>query len=144
LDLLEYSKDPIVVSHSSSSAHGGTLRPVSDDKLRLIGKNGGLVGIFALNLRSSMPTIDSYVDHLVHVSKVAGIDSVSLGFDFCDYIPETLSGMDPSFKVDDIPGLKNHSNAQNVISRLSDRGFSSPDIRKIAHENVLRLFKDVL
>jgi membrane dipeptidase len=144
-DILEASSDPVIVSHASSAVHPGTLRPIDDETLRLIAKNGGVVGVFALNLANSMPNVDSYVDHLEHVTKVAGIDHLGLGFDFCDYIPETLDKMDPSsFVVSDVEGLRDHEDAQNVVRLLRERGFSESDIAKVASGNFLRVMSEVL
>jgi membrane dipeptidase len=139
-DMLEYSNDPIIVSHGSTSIHPGTLRPMSDEHLRRIAKNNGVIGIFAINLNNTIPTLDSYIDHIVHAVAIAGVDHVGLGFDFVDYIPE---GSLPPVKVTSVSGLEDHRFAQNVIKSLKQRGLKSTDIEKIASENFLRVFEEV-
>jgi membrane dipeptidase len=137
-DILEVSAKPIMVSHGSTTMHNGTLRPMSDEHLRQIAANGGIAGIFAINKRNTIPTLESYVDHIEHAVKVAGIDHVGIGFDFVDFI--TSESLPPSGKIRPIRGLKDVSNSQRVIKVLRQRGFRERDIRKIASENFLRVF----
>ncbi len=137
-DILEVSEKPIMVSHGSTTAHDGTLRPLSDEHLRKIAAKGGIAGIFAINKNNSIPTIESYVDHIEYAVKVAGIDHVGLGFDFVDFI--TSDSLPSSGKLRPVKGLKDASDAQNVIRILRQRGFKDQDIRKIASENFVRVF----
>ena len=139
-DILEVSEKPIMVSHGSTTAHDGTLRPMTDEHLRQIGANGGIAGIFAINKEDTIPTVESYVDHIEYAVKVAGIDHVGIGFDFVDFIAS--ESLPSSGKIHPIKGLKNASNAQRVIKVLRQRGFKEQDIRKIASENFLRVFDD--
>jgi membrane dipeptidase len=47
-DVLEVSKDPVVASHSGCRALCDHPRDLTDDQLRALAKNGGVVGIVAL------------------------------------------------------------------------------------------------
>src|SRR5690606_18080615 len=47
-DTLEITTDPVVVSHSSCRALADHPRNVTDDMLRALAKNGGVIGINAL------------------------------------------------------------------------------------------------
>jgi membrane dipeptidase len=139
-DMLEYSSDPIIVSHGSTGVHPRTLRPLSDDHLRAISHNGGVAGMFAINIDKSMPDLVSYTDHVEHAIKIAGIDHVGLGFDFVDYLPkDTL----PTSENPSVAGLEDHRCCQKVIEALKSRGYSGADIEKVASKNFLRVFRDV-
>ena len=70
------------------------------------------------------------VDHIDHIVKVAGIDSVGIGSDF-DGIPETPRGMED---VSHLPAIR---------EELKRRGYSEADIRKIMGENLMRVFAEV-
>jgi len=70
------------------------------------------------------------VDHIDHMVKVAGIDSVGIGSDF-DGIPDTPKGMED---VSRLPEIR---------KELERRGYSRADIRKIMGENFMRVFGDV-
>lgn len=138
-DIIEFSKKPIMVSHGSTNAHNGTLRPLSDEHLKSIAKNGGVAGIFAINVKNSMPTLESYLDHIEYAVKVAGLDHVSFGFDFCEYITGDLL---PASEATPIKGLEDTRFTQRVIKGLKERGFKGEEIQKIASENYLRVLKE--
>jgi len=70
------------------------------------------------------------VDHIDHIVKVAGIDSVGIGSDF-DGIPDTPKGMED---VSHLPAIR---------EELKRRGYSEADIRKIMGENLMRVFAEV-
>jgi len=70
------------------------------------------------------------VDHIDHMVKVAGIDSVGIGSDF-DGIPDTPKGMED---VSHLPAIR---------EELKRRGYSEADIRKIMGENLMRVFGEV-
>ena len=70
------------------------------------------------------------VDHIDHIVKVAGIESVGIGSDF-DGIPETPKGMED---VSHLPEIR---------KELDRRGYSETDIRKIMGENFMRVFAEV-
>lgn len=44
-DAIAASKDPVIASHSSSRALGGHARDMSDDMLRAVARNGGVVNV---------------------------------------------------------------------------------------------------
>jgi membrane dipeptidase len=74
--------------------------------------------------------LQSLIDHVDHVIKIAGIDHVGLGSDFIaqNFFPE---GMDSAA---DLP---------KITEALLERGYSPADIRKILGENTLRVFREV-
>ena len=100
--------------------------------------------------REEESTLDHYIDHIEHVAKLIGIDSVGIGFDFFEFIyrqwPESRQKelaakfTTPHF----IPDLTNHSHARNLTRRLIQRGFSDADIENILRGNWLRIFKELL
>jgi len=95
-------------------------------------------------------TVKEVADHIEHVAKLIGIDSVGIGFDFFEFIyrqwPESRQKelaakfTTPHF----IPDLTNHSHARNLTRRLIERGFSDADIEKILRGNWLRVLEKLL
>jgi membrane dipeptidase len=71
-------------------------------------------------------TLSQVADHIEHIRAVAGVQSVGLGSDF-DGIEDTPVGLTG---VDGFPAL---------LGELAKRGWSDPDIAKVAGENVLRV-----
>ena len=70
-------------------------------------------------------------DHIDHVVTLVGIDHVGLGSDF-DGLGDTLPA-----------GLKDVSGYPNLIYELLVRGYTEDDIRRIAHGNVFRVWREV-
>ena len=70
------------------------------------------------------------VDHIDHIVKVAGVDSVGIGSDF-DGISITPEGMEDVSKL------------PKIRAELRRRGYSEADIRKIMGENLMRVFARV-
>lgn len=73
-------------------------------------------------------TLQQAADHIDHIRKVAGIDSIGIGSDF-DGIPSVPVGLEDVSKYPDL------------FVELLRRGYSENDIRKIAGLNVLRVLK---
>lgn len=71
-------------------------------------------------------TIAMVADHIDHIRRVAGIDSVGLGSDFdgVDAVPEGLDGPD-KFPI--------------LLSELAHRGWTDDDLAKLAGGNILRV-----
>ena len=145
-DVLDISRAPVIASHSSAFALCPHPRNVNDDILRRVRTNGGVIMI---NFFSSFVvpgaaeaekrlnawiaenpdlygTVNTVVDHIEHVIRVAGIDHVGIGSDF-DGITRWPKGLD---SVADFP---------KVTEELLRRGHSEEAIRKILGENALRV-----
>lgn len=179
-DALETTTNPVIASHSGCRALANHPRNLSDEQLRALADNGGVIGIVALPsylsedlspawreaeekvaeeiealrekygstsnpeyrearrvlIQSNIDperavTLDTYLDHIEHAIKVAGEDHVGFGADF--------DGM-WAFPV----GFEKASRFQDVINGLRARGHSEETIRKVAHENVYRVLREVI
>jgi membrane dipeptidase len=75
--------------------------------------------------------LGAVVDHIDHVVGIAGVDHVGFGSDF--------EGVGDSLPV----GLKDVSGYPNLIGALLERGYSEADVRKIAGENLMRVWSEV-
>ena len=134
-DVIAVTKAPIVASHSACAALTGSDRNLTDDQLRALAGNGGVIQIAAVPnyIRTkdpaAPPTLKDFVDHLDHAVKVAGIDHVGIGSDF-----DGGGG---------VPGFNNVAEAPNVTIELVRRGYTEAQIRKIWGENLLRVWRDV-
>jgi membrane dipeptidase len=109
--------------------------------LKAVASNGGIIGIIAIYSHRliSIPDLRAYCDHVEYVAKVAGPEHVGLGPDFCYYLAP-VSENDDSQPVKD---LEDHSKLPGVLTELSRRGMSEEEIRMIARDNFVRVFKQV-
>jgi membrane dipeptidase len=73
-------------------------------------------------------TISDVADHIDHIRKVAGIDSIGLGSDFDGF----RGGID---------GLDDVSGYPALLAELLRRGYSKEDVKKVAGLNVLRVMR---
>ncbi len=185
-DVIGTTRAPIIASHSGCAALNPHNRNLTDDQLKALTKNGGVIQVVALGsflkaetperrqavqelqkelgfrrpnrqelqtmteeqraqmeklmavfqermkeVDAKYPTADigTYVDHIDHAVKIAGIDHVGVGTDF-----DGGGG---------IRGFNDHSEAMNVTVELVRRGYSEKDIVKIWGGNLLRVWRDV-
>jgi membrane dipeptidase len=149
---LEIATRPLVASHSASRAVRDHHRNLSDEQLRGIAENGGVVGVnfLAAFISDQDATIERVVDHYEHIAEVAGIEHVGVGPDFIvevfdDLYPSdvdlTSEGLDPKARVE---GLYAPRQLPRLTAALLDRGFSEQDVKLILGENFLRVFREVL
>ena len=168
-DVLNVTRAPVIFSHSGARALVDVPRNVPDSILRRVTTNGGIVmvpfvtGFVSPDVMrydaSSRPiitdlqakygkdtaaitreinqwraahpepraTLSQVADQIDYVRKVAGVDHVGIGSDF-DGITEVVQG------------LEDVSKFPNLFAELARRGWSDAELRKLAGENLLRVF----
>ncbi|KAK6457227.1 renal dipeptidase family [Scheffersomyces xylosifermentans] len=136
VDALEVSKSPVVFSHSSAYSLCPHLRNVPDDVLKVVKEKRGVVQVnfypgFLRNPSkdSDKVTIEDAVDHIFHIAKVAGWESVGLGSDFdgIESVPE---------------GLEDVSKYPELLYKCMERGASDENIQGLMGGNILRVWKE--
>lgn len=146
-DCIEVSRAPLIASHSSCRALTNVPRNMTDEMLRALARNGGVVMINFYNgfinteyARPGMPppekpaekaTLDMLMQHFEYAIKVAGIDHVGIGSDF-----DGVDGMLP-------PGMEDVTKLPTITYELLRRGYSEKDVRKVLGENLLRVMGEV-
>lgn len=142
-DVIEVTQSPVIASHSSARALTNVPRNLSDEMLRAIAKNGGVVMVNFyngfINTEYAKPgmskptrpaetaTMEMLMQHFEHIIKVAGIDHVGIGSDF-----DGIEGLAPT-------GMEDVSKLPNITYELLKRGYSESDVRKVLGENLLRV-----
>lgn len=81
-EVLAMATKPVVVSHTGVAAVCPGPRNLTDDQLRAIAANGGLIGIGYWDGAVCEPTIDNIVKAIRHAVSVMGVQHVALGSDF--------------------------------------------------------------
>ncbi len=168
-DVLDVTEAPVIFSHSNSRALVDVPRNIPDSILKRLPANGGVAMITFVPSFSSQEFLDhgklqtsaereihkrlgadtaashkeieawkaahpnpivtmsQVIDHIEHARQMAGIDHIGLGGDF-DGITDTVQGLEDVSKY---PAL---------FAELAHRGWSDADMRKLAGENILRVF----
>ena len=96
------------------------------------------------------PTLDDFIDHIVHVDTITGGGHVGLGLDYCQISEPEYEAMLASgeWRADDYPpppwsypaGIETARTIGALGQRLSERGFTENEIRGVLGENWLALF----
>jgi membrane dipeptidase len=183
-DVLETTTVPVIASHSSSRVLTDTPRNLTDEQLRAIALNGGIIMVnfyppfideawtkawlrkiperdamrkavsapyrergepvpftvtvaadrafYAEHLSATLPLtqLNTLIDHIYHVARVAGIDHVGIGSDFdgIQFLPE---------------GLNSAADLPKITNALMERGYTSEQLEKMLGGNLLRVFDEV-
>lgn len=127
---LEISARPVIFSHGNARALCNHPRNLTDDQLRALASNGGVIGLsyVPMFVDERAPTFARLLEHVDHIVKVAGIDAVGLGSDFD-------GGGDLLADATEVP---------NITKALLERGYSEADVRKILGENTLRVLRQAI
>ena len=133
-DCIALSKAPIICSHSGAKKLFNHNRNITDDQLRALRDNGGVIQVYAVwNFQSrdkDGTDIETYLDHIDHCVRVAGIDHVGIGID-----------MDGGGGY---AGVFGSNDAVNITMGLLSRGYSDEDIAKIWSGNFFRVLERVI
>ena len=85
-DVIKFSTQPFIASHSSSRTLCDHDRNLTDEQLHALANNGGVAQLCLLdtyiNKTPKAASVCDAVEHLDHMIKVAGIDHVGIGTDF--------------------------------------------------------------
>ena len=136
-DVHKLSNAPLVATHSCMHALTPITRNLTDQQLDAIKESNGVVGInfctgFLRKDAKLVPDtpIEDIVKHIMYAADRMGVEHVAIGSDFDGaLIPENIG---------DVAGLP------RLIKALMDRGLDEGSIKKIAHENWLRVFAETL
>ena len=138
-EVLKLTKTPVIASHSSLRHFvPGFERNVSDDMLRELAKNGGVIqicfGSEFIAEKKKYPnlvvTVKDVADHIDRVKKLVGIDDVGIGSDYDGW---------RNFPV----GLEDTSTYPNLIRELLSRNYTKDEIEKVFGGNLLRVWREV-
>jgi membrane dipeptidase len=146
-DVMEFSKKPVIATHSNSRTLTSVMRNLTDEQISAIAEKGGLIGINSASSfvsdKDETSNIAAYVNHIEKMKELIGIEHVALGFDFCDsnisasFEPIKFENGRTFFNV-----VKGHADAQNVRKEMLKRGFSEEEAEKTFSTNFLNLVKN--
>jgi len=159
-EAIRESRNPVIFSHAHPATVTPHVRAKSDDLLRALAADGGVVGITALSAfleerdhPGRRPGLEAFVRHMSYLIDLIGVDHVGIGLDFDETnTPEKFAAarrdhpeLDTGFGWDDkrIHDLTHAGEETNVTRALVSMGLSDTDILKILGGNFLRVFEQV-
>ncbi len=127
---LDHSQAPVLASHSCCRALCQHPRNLTDEQLKALAAQGGVVALTFVPefLHPDAPDLESLLDHIDHAVQQAGIDHVALGSDFD-------GGGDL---------LEDATAYPSITAGLEARNYPRDDIRKILGENHLQLLRETI
>ncbi|MDY7232943.1 dipeptidase [Hyalangium rubrum] len=124
-DVLAIATRPVVVSHTGVKGTCDNNRNLSDEQLRAIARNGGVIGIGYWSTATCGNSAKAIARAVRYAVSVVGADHVGLGSDFDGAVTTPF----------DVAGLAELTDA------LIAEGLSEKEIRMIGGENVLRVLR---
>ena len=133
-DVAALTDAPLVASHSNAYAVCPYTRNLTDTQLDAIADSDGMIGLnFAVHFlredgaRDVNTPLEVMIRQIDYLVEKAGIDRVGFGSDF--------DGVLISQEIDDVSGLS------KLMSALRNRGYDEGALRKLAHENWVRVLR---
>ncbi|MBQ8657854.1 MAG: dipeptidase [Clostridia bacterium] len=135
-DVLKASEKPIIASHSNARGLCPNVRNLTDEMLKALADNGGVVGMnYAADFLDcdsarGKQTVERVVEHMGYVKNEIGCEHIAIGSDF-DGIPPDIELKDASF----LPLL---------VQAMDKAGFTIEEIEQITYRNALRVFRECM
>lgn len=149
-DVLELTTDPIFVTHSNAMSVFDHPRNLTDDQIRALAQNGGLIGIHFLTMmmcKGRLPTLEDFLQHIDYMSELIGPQYLGFGWlgndpEYTSYFPNTVK--DTMVTPEHPNGISMHDQAVVVMEALDKRGYSNDEICGIFGSNYARVMRQVL
>jgi len=158
-DTIRHSSAPVIISHAGCNAVHEHVRNTTDENLRLLADNGGVVGVCQLRpflTFKKQDNLHAYFDHIDHAVKVAGIDQVCIGSDRDHRVIEMTPEYEAELRAEEgaqvtsselpyfIDELNGPRRMEVVWDGLVDRGYSEDEVEKIMGRNLYRIYAEVI
>ncbi|WP_164667339.1 dipeptidase [Virgibacillus doumboii] len=140
-DIAAKTNAPLIASHSNAKRICDHERNLTDDQIKEIARHNGLIGgnAHAEFVADHKPSLEKYVDHLVYMADLVGVNHIGLGFDFTDY----LKGYNLGFNNEQVTtNLESVAGIPLLVDELRRRGFTTAEVEQICWKNALKFLQD--
>jgi membrane dipeptidase len=132
-EALALTKTPVEFSHGAVFALSSHWRNLTDEQLKALAANGGVIGIASypnfIDQDPEKQTVRRFVDHIEYVCELVGDDHVGFGSDYDGMGRETR------------PIIPSYAETPQLTQLMLDRGFSEETILKVWGGNFLRVMR---
>lgn len=139
-DIMDNSSALVIASHSNVRTLCDHPRNLRDNQIDAIKQRGGIIGVVSapifVDKDKEKQDIAHLIDHIAYLKQRIGIERVALGFDFMDFYDDC-----EDFYT---KGLRDSSQASNLITALQAAGFSFEEIEGIAYKNGVDILAGIL
>jgi microsomal dipeptidase-like Zn-dependent dipeptidase len=163
LDAIKHATKPLAITHANPASIFPHKRNKTDDVLRALRENGGVIGCAAyrnITPASACASVDGWCELVARTVELAGIDHVGLGTDYSHKTTDRFydwmrrgrwtrgvdygagSAANPG-KVSKPDWLLQAGQLQSVVGGLKRVGFNDAEVGKITGGNWLRLYRAV-
>lgn len=129
-DVIERTTKPAAVSHTGVFSVCNYTRNLTDDQIKALAGNGGVMGICFMNrvLAEDLNkvTVATFVKHIAYVANLVGIDHVGIGTDYDGNVAEILVPLTELVKI---------------TQAMMEFGFTKDEIKKVWGGNFLRVLE---
>lgn len=84
-EIMDASKQPVIISHSNAAALHDHPRGVTDEQIRACAEQGGVVGITGISAMMNArkdASVAAYIEHIDHCVQLVGADHVGISLDY--------------------------------------------------------------
>ena len=151
-EAIEYSKNPVIFSHSNPLALHEHERNIPDDLIKACAKTGGVINLNGVSyfLKDNVVSAKNFAEHVNYVAELVGHEHVGMGLDYCfdtsevDELMASNPGFFPEGKGYDIPlKMLPPESIPEIVSALLNLGWDDTGIKGFLGENNLRVASQV-
>ena len=144
-DVMDIANKPVIASHSNCRTLSNSMRNLTDEQIKAVAEKGGVIGMNSVNIfnnrEKKIVTALDMADHVEHITTIAGIEHVGVGFDICNSFNDYLQ-IEESFPAYDV--IKDHAHLHEFTGALINKGFSDDEIISVLGKNFLRVFSQTI
>lgn len=123
---------PVLVTHANVRSLCDHPRNLDDNQLKKLAESGGVIGLNQVSdfVRvDKKPDLEDFVNHIIYVSNLIGVQHVALGSDFDGADQVVLPGVDAYLQLE---------------NNLRQRGFHRQEMEMIFNSNAERVIRQIL
>jgi len=152
MDVMEYSSNPVIFSHSNPLGVWQHKRNIRDDVIKACAATDGVVGINGIGvfLGKNDTRTETMVRHIDYVAQLVGAEHVGIGIDYVFDRAELDEFLAKNPQI--FPASEGYGEQMNVVEpeqlaavtdELLAKGYSDDDVRAVVGGNHLRVAQRV-